>query len=135
MLDSSFVQQKTEEISKKTGLKKEELTVYVSVTRKIGSEGETIFMTVTSPIDLFLNSTPLFTAKKLILNRSEDYLFIRHKKGNPFVVKFRVAPLITILQELRSKNIVTPENKSDYIFEDFALTNVGSTHTRPKHTF
>lgn len=132
--DSAFVMDKVREITQKTGLKEEDMGLYISF--KNGPFASIVASVTGTPADIFLKSRPLLTAKKMILiEGSKDFFSTIFPYGKAYVVRHTISPSKTILQELRKNGVITKENESNYIFDEIAVTSFGLNGLIPKHIY
>jgi hypothetical protein len=132
--DSAFVKERVSEITKKTGLKVEDLALYIYY--KSGPFASVIPSVTGTPADIFLQSRPILTAKKMILIEGDKEFFTTtYPYGKAYVVRFIISPNRALLNELRKSGVITAENESDYIFDQLAVTSFGLNGLIPKHIY
>lgn len=129
--DPAFVSDKVKEITQKTGLKAEDMALYISF--KNGPFASTVASVVGTPTDVFLKSRPLLTAQKMILvEGSRDFFSTKFPAGKAYTVRHTISPNKTLLAELRKSGVITTKNEADYIFNEFIVTSFGRKDIIPK---
>lgn len=132
--DTTFVKERVEEITQKTGLKEQDLALYIYY--KSGPFASVIPSVTGVPIDVFLKSLPTLTAKQMILIEGDKEFFITsYGYGRDYALRFVISPNKPLLNELKRSGIITKENESDYIFDEIAVTSFGLNGLIPKHYY
>lgn len=132
--DSAFVKGKVKKITQKTGLKEEDMALYIYY--KSAPFASVIPSVTGAPTDIFLQSRPIITAKHMILIEGDKEFFTTiYPYGKAYVVRFIISPNRVLLNELRKSGVITKENESDYIFDELAVTSFGLNGLIPKHIY
>lgn len=132
--DTVFVKNKVREITRKTGLKEEDLGLYISF--KTPPFTSFPASTTAIPVDVFLQSRPLLTARKMMLIEGNgDFLTTSYNFGKGYIVRHTISPNRTKMKELKNSGAITAKNEGDYVFTEFVATAFGENGLRPKHFY